>query len=298
MMTLTQVMPASRYFSRKIRNGFSLYLLLALVLQAVPTAWGQGQQVAFSWPTGKQAAVSLSFDDARPSQVDKGTAVLDQYGVKATFYLVPATVEQRLPGWKKAAANGHEMGNHSLTHPCTGNFTWSRSKALEDYTLEKMRSDLVEANKRIEQLLGVRPTAFAYPCGQTFVGRGKNTKSYVPVVADLFASGRGWLDEGPNDPGFCDMAQLTGMEMDGKDFEEILPLLEEAKKAGKWLVLAGHDMGDSGRQTTRLAMLRKLMAYAQDPANGIWLAPVGTVGKYVEQQKTKSPGRPAGSSRR
>jgi hypothetical protein len=105
------------------------------------------------------------------------------------------------------------------------------------------------------------------------------------VVAELFASGRGWLDEGPNDPTFCDMAQLTGIEMDGKDFEQILPLLEAARKTGKWVVLAGHEMGESGNQTTRLSMLRKLMAYARDPANGIWLAPVGTVAKYVQQQK-------------
>jgi peptidoglycan-N-acetylglucosamine deacetylase len=103
----------------------------------------------------------------------------------------------------------------------------------------------------------------------------------------VFASGRGWLDEGPNDPGFCDMAQLTGMEMDGKDFEQILPLLQQARKTGKWVVLAGHEMGESGPQTTRLAMLRQLIAYAQDPANGIWLAPVGTVAKYVQQQQQK-----------
>lgn len=261
----------------------------ALIMQAGTITFAQTNSApTFSWPTGKQVAVSLSFDDARPSQVDKGTAVLDEYKVKATFYLVPSTVEQRLPGWKKAVASGHEMGNHSLNHPCTGNFPWARQKALEDYTIEKMDAELTEANKRLQQLLGVKPEVFAYPCGQTFVGRGVNTKSYIPVVAKMFASGRGWLDEGPNDPTFCDMAQLTGIEMDGKDFEQILPLLEEAKKTGKWVVLAGHEMGESGSQTTRLSMLRKLMAYAQNPANGIWLAPVGTVAKYVQQQKSKT----------
>ena len=264
---------------------FLRLFLLVLLLQAAECSFAQPNAPAFPWPKGKRAALSLSFDDARPSQVDAGTALLDQYGVKATFYVVPAAVEQRLPGWKKAVAAGHEIGNHSLHHPCTGNFSWSRSKALEDYTLDKMLRELLDANRRIHQLLGVKPEVFAYPCGQTFVGRGVDTRSYVPVVAELFASGRGWLDEGPNDPGFCDPAQLTGIEMDGKNFEQLLPLLEEAKKTGKWVVLAGHEMGASGPQTTRLAMLRKLLAYARDPANGIWLAPVGTVAKYVEQHK-------------
>jgi peptidoglycan-N-acetylglucosamine deacetylase len=287
LFTMKSYQPAPDQLPCQRKAGYYLsrLFLLALCLQAGRFALAQGSAPAFAWPEGKQVAVSLSFDDARPSQVDAGTALLDQYGVKATFYLVPSTVEKRLPGWKKAAASGHEMGNHSLNHPCTGNFTWSRQKALEDYTLDKMRRELAEANQRLEQLLGVKPQAFAYPCGQTFVGRGKNTRSYIPVVAELFTSGRGWLDEGPNDPGFCDMAQLTGMEMDGKNFEQILPLLQEAKKTGKWVVLAGHEMGESGPQTTRLSMLRQLIAYAQNPANGIWLAPVGTVAKYVEQQR-------------
>lgn len=242
---------------------------------------------AFPWPQGKQVAVSLSFDDARYSQVDAGTTLLDKHGVKATFYLVPGAVKERLEGWKKAAANGHEMGNHSLLHPCTGNFPWARGKALEDYTLEKMSEELSEANKEIENLLGVTPRVFAYPCGQTFVGRGVNTRSYIPVVAGLFSSGRGWLDEGPNDPAFCDLAQLTGMEMDGKDFDEIRAIVENAKKNHQWVVLAGHEMGTSGPQTTRLSMLEKLIRYANDPANGVWLAPVGTVGEYVEKLRKK-----------
>ncbi|CAN5907812.1 polysaccharide deacetylase family protein [soil metagenome] len=261
------------------------HLLLFLLLLWSAGANAQTSTPPFSWPEGKKAAVSLTFDDGRPSQVDAGTALLDTYDVKATFYVVPDAVRQRLDGWKKAVSNGHEIGNHSLNHPCTGNFAWARSKALEDYTLKKMWQELTEANRQIKGLLGVQPDVFAYPCGQTFVGRGRGTKSYVPVVAELFRSGRGWLDEGPNDPTFCDPAQLTGMEMDGKAFEEILALLENAKKTGQWVVLAGHEMGDSGRQTTRLAMLKQLLEYAQDPANEIWIAPVGTVARYVAGQR-------------
>ena len=73
--------------------------------------------------------------------------------------------------------------------------------------------------------------------------------------------------------------------MDGKDFDQILPLIENAKKSGAWLVLAGHEMGASGNQTTRLSMLKKLIEYAQNPANGIWIAPVGTVAKYIKGYK-------------
>lgn len=265
-------------------NKITFLLILSIFLSA-EMLLAQQAQTTFAWPEGKQIAISLTFDDARASQVDAGTALLDEYGVKGTFYVVPNSVKQRLEGWKKAVASGHEIGNHSFNHPCTGNFPWSRQKAIENYTLKQMRNELILANKDIKELLGVESEVFAYPCGQTYIGRGENTKSYVPVVSKLFLSGRGWLDEGPNAPQFCDLAQLTGMEMDGKDFEQILPLIENAKKSGAWLVLAGHEMGASGSQTTRLSMLKKLIEYAQNPANGIWIAPVGTVAKYIKGQK-------------
>jgi hypothetical protein len=272
-------------FQRNTRIKTVKWVALALFSTVCLCAHAQEPSQKFTWPEGKRIAVSLSFDDARPSQVNAGTALLDEYGAKATFYLVPAQVKAQLAGWKKAAANGHEMGNHSLAHPCSGNFAWARHKALEEYTLDKMKTELIAANDEIQKLLGVMPDVFAYPCGQTYVGRGTETKSYIPVVAGLFHSGRGWLDEGPNDPGYCDFAQLTGMEMDGKNFEDILPILESARSNNLWVVLAGHEMGESGRQTTRLSMLRKLIEHAQNPANGIWLAPVGTVAKYIESQR-------------
>ena len=259
---------------------------MAAMMQGIATL---AQPVAdtFSWPEGKQMALSLSFDDARLSQADTGVAFLDQYDVQATFYVVPGSVEHRLAGWQQAVESGHEIGNHSLNHPCTGNFPWARQKALEDYTILKMQEELEAANQRVEELLGVEPEVFAYPCGQKYVGRGVGTKSYVPLIAQKFLSGRGWMDEAPNDPAFCDLAQLTGIEMDGKEFEELLPILEQAWQAGQWVVLGGHEMGESGRrQTTSLAMLEQLIQYAQNPSNGIWLAPVGTIAKYVQEQRS------------
>jgi peptidoglycan/xylan/chitin deacetylase (PgdA/CDA1 family) len=259
--------------------------VLALALLPIARVAAQEPARPFRWPNGARAALSLSFDDARASQVAMGTALLDRHGVKATFFVVPASVEKHLALWKQAVAAGHEIANHSLDHPCSGNFAWSRQKALEDYTLEKMRDELLEANRRIRELLGVTPETFAYPCGQTFVGRGLDTRSYVPLVAAFFGAGRGWLDEEANDPAFCDLAQITGVEMDGKEFDEILPLLERAREGGLWLVLAGHEIGAGGRQTTRTAMLEKLLPHARDAASGLWLAPVGTVAKYVREQR-------------
>jgi len=261
-----------------------LTLCLALAT-AAQVSFAQKNAAKFPWPEGKKMAISLSFDDARKTNIRQGTDLFDKYGVKATFYVVPSNVKNDLELWQKAARNGHEMGNHSVVHPCSGNFVWSRDRALETYTIERMRAELEDASRQIKELLGVTPTTYAYPCGLTTIGRGKNAQSFVPLIADMFVAGRGWLDEAPVDPSYCDLAQLTGVEMDGKDFEQLLPMIESAQKNGQWLVLAGHEINESGHQTTRLATLEKIIDYALDPKNGVWIAPIGEIAAYVKKKR-------------
>lgn len=278
----------SQRATQSVRAIAALLLLPACVLGPV-ASWAQSAEAAFRWPDGKRAAVSLSFDDARPSQVDTGLAVLARWGARATFYVVPVHVEAKLSGWKRLVAAGHEIGNHSVRHPCTGNFAWSRDAALEDYTLERMRQELLEGNRRLEQLLDITPVTFAYPCGQTFIGRGRATQSYVPLVAELFLAGRGWLDETPNDPVFHDPAQVSGMSMDGMDFPDVKALVENAREAGQWLVLAGHEIGHSGPQTTRIEMLESLVPFLQDPSNRIWFETVEAVARHLRRHRNDQP---------
>ncbi len=267
-----------------------VFSLVAVISPAQSYQAGPNQNVSgFQWPEGKKMGLSLTFDDARLSQADKGIPLLDKYNVKATFYLSPDNMMQRLETWKKAVSNGHEIGNHSLVHPCTGNFDWSRNKALEDYTLQQMSMELDSANKLLKEVLGIRPVSFAFPCGQTFVGRGMMTKSYVPLISSMFETGRGWLGEGPNDPAFCDMAQITGMELDGKSFDQIKKLIESAKSSGQWLVLAGHEMNEGGNQTSLLATIEAICQYASDPANGIWLDNVHNIAAYIKEKREEKP---------
>ena len=239
----------------------------------------------FRWPEGKRAALSVSFDDARLSQIDRGLALLEKCGLKVTFFVSPDSVEKRLEGWKKAMASGHEIANHSLTHPCTGNYAFSLHNALEDYTLQKMAQNIDGGGAAIERLLGVKPVTFAYPCGQKFVGRGREVKSYVPLVAERFIVGRGYLDEAANDPAFCDLSQATGMAIDDMDSEQVLKLLSQASQEGRWLITVGHEIGERGYQTTGAAAIEALAKYALDPAHGIWVNTVENIGKYIRQQR-------------
>ncbi|HEX7086555.1 MAG TPA: polysaccharide deacetylase family protein [Vicinamibacterales bacterium] len=249
------------------------------------------RQAAFVWPDNRRAAVSLSFDDGRQSQLDAGVPLLQELGLKVTFYVVPSAVEPRRTAWRAAAAAGHEIGNHSLRHPCSGNFQWARDKALENYTLAQMATELDEANNEIDRLLGVRPTTFAYPCGQTFVGRGTETRSYVPLVAQRFVAGRGWMGEGANDPAFVDLSRTVAVSMDDRELDALRATLDDAIERGQWLVLAGHDIGvPHGPQVTRVSLLRALAAYLHAPERNVWVAPVGEVAAWIRKNQAGSSG--------
>lgn len=239
-------------------------------------------QPRFAWPQGRRVAISLSFDDARPSQVDVAFPLLEECGVRATFYVCPDNLEKRLEDWRAVHAAGHELGNHTVNHPCSGNFEFSRDKALENYTLKDMERELLECNRRVEAACGCVPKTFAYPCGNTFVGRGEHVRSYVPLVARHFLAGRGFPSEWHNAPAFCDLAQINGVSMDQLDFKTVRALIEKARGNEGWLVLAGHDAAnEDARQVTRCDTLRALCDYAREPEHGVWLDTVAAVAEYI-----------------
>ncbi len=240
---------------------------------------------SISWPDGLRAAVSLSFDDARTSQIDQGMPLLKELGVRATFYVNPAGVGARVEGWRKAYLEGHEIGNHTRHHPCSETYEWSRAHAIENYTLSQMEEELVGCNDDVYELLGVRPQTFAYPCGQTFVGRGADQTSYVPLVADRFLAGRGVGAE-TNDPASCDLACLRAATFDERSLSDVAPLIERALDERSWLIFFGHEIAkEPGKMVTQTRHLTDLCRYLTDPGRGIWLDTVEAVATQITRNR-------------
>jgi peptidoglycan/xylan/chitin deacetylase (PgdA/CDA1 family) len=239
----------------------------------------------FAWPNGARAALSFSFDDARHSQLEPGIPVLDSHGVRGTFYVSLGNVRARQADWHRAAERGHEIGNHSLRHACSGNFPFARENPLEDYCLDRMEAELLAANEAIEGLLGVRPQTFAYPCGQTFVGRGEALASYVPVVARHFVVGRRAFDEVHNHPLYCDLACATSLDLDCADLGRAMAQVEAAAADGGWLIFMSHDVGPHGRQTTRTEVLDALCRHAVSGGSGLWVDTAAAIGNYVRERQ-------------
>ena len=119
---------------------------------------------------------------------------------------------QRLGAWQQAIAAGHEIGNHTLTHPCSGNFPWSRDRAIEDFTLDRMEQELIGANTTILEMLGVCADNVRVPLRADVCRPGCSRSRVISHwLPNTFLAGRGFRQEVANDPEFCDVAQLCGI---------------------------------------------------------------------------------------
>src|SRR4051812_37738681 len=73
--------------------------------------------MTFRWPNGNLAALSFTYDDGYPEGASIAAPHLEEYGIRGTFYLTWSFMHNNVAAWKRVKDAGHELGNHSLTHP-------------------------------------------------------------------------------------------------------------------------------------------------------------------------------------
>lgn len=71
------------------------------------------------WFENKKAAVSITFDDNESGQFSHAVPIMNEKGIKATFFVITENVENnnQWADLQKALDAGHEVGSHSVSHP-------------------------------------------------------------------------------------------------------------------------------------------------------------------------------------
>lgn len=144
----------------------------------------------FVWPNGALAAVSLAYDDALDSQLDTAVPALNKHGLKASFYLSLAspTVSKRLFDWRQVAKAGHELGNHSLFHQCSGKGVdrgWVKPENdLDKISVAQMVAQISFGNSMLFAIDGNSERSFTVPCGDEFAAG----ESYLSQIRGDFVA--------------------------------------------------------------------------------------------------------------
>ena len=148
---------------KKLKLGIAMLCLL--VFGIIATAiWPQGilsasaeQQrlVPIYEVATEQQAVAISFDASWGAEhTETILDTLDEYDVKATFFLVNIWLEDYPEMAAEIARRGHEIGLHSTTHP-----------RFSELSKEQILSELSDNCAMIQDVTGYTPTLFRPPFG-------------------------------------------------------------------------------------------------------------------------------------
>jgi len=94
-------------------------VILGALLFTVFVAAAQQARIC-PWDGDRKAAVVITFDDWTPGQYPVAVPELNQRGLVATFFVMKSSIAGGPHGWPAlvaTAARGHEIANHTLSHP-------------------------------------------------------------------------------------------------------------------------------------------------------------------------------------
>ena len=158
---------------RKLGRVFAFFLAICGLFSAFDLkAAATSVYRSVSLEPGKKQ-VALTFDDGpHPRLTKEILAILEEYGVKATFFMIGENVNNYPEAAKAVADAGHEIGNHTEKH--------RHISSLNEATLTQ---ELEACKKSIYSVCGVYPTLFRPPEGATpaFVLKCAERFSY-PVI--------------------------------------------------------------------------------------------------------------------
>jgi sialate O-acetylesterase len=273
--------------TERMQTKTSIFIQVLLLIFLSGFAFQMNAQDKSLWH-GKACAVSLTYDDALNVHLDNVVPILDSLGLKGTFYLsgyFPA-FRERVVDWKSVAAKGHELGNHTLFHPCTGKLPgreWVKPDYdLGNYTMQRLIDEIKMANALLEALDGKTKRSFAYPCGDTKIG----DSSYVDKIKDDFVAARGVKGEMPRIDEI-DLYNVGSYVVNGQTGEELIELVKQAMKSNALIVFLFHGVGGEHPLNISLSDHRKLLHFLKQNEKEIWTAPFVEIAEHVKEHIQK-----------
>ena len=236
----------------------------------------------------KKCAVVLTYDDALNTHLDNVIPLLDSLGLKATFYLSASFpgCKNRLNDWKKAAAEGHELGNHTLFHPCTGNIPgreWVKPDYdLSKYTVKRIVDEARMTNIFLQALDGKTVRTFAFPCSDMKIG----DTSYIDSLKNDFIEARAVREE-MHTIDKVDLYNTDCYAMNNATGDQMIALVKQAMQTNTLLVFLFHGVGGEHAINVSLDAHRQLLNFLKQNEQDIWIAPMIDVAEYIKAYQSQ-----------
>ncbi|MGC4000740.1 MAG: polysaccharide deacetylase family protein [Anaeromyxobacter sp.] len=222
---------------------------------------------------GFAAALSYTFDDTQPSQIEHWKA-LKGTGVKMTFFANPsANWQQGFDAtWSSVAAAGSEIGNHTWSH-CHANLTDCTPVGTAEDEIDK-------ATEYIKTHFGVpRVYSFAAPFGDT---------GWNATASSRFLLGRGVASGSVPATGVNDWYNLPVFAVTaGQTALQFNAAIDETQRNGRWTIFLFHSIlptANNWYAGVQIAEILTSIAHAKSLGN-LWFDTMGAVGAYLRAQR-------------
>lgn len=165
----------SAVFAKKEGKGRSYYEQRGEIVWEVPSL---------------RKVIALTFDDGPDAVITRQIAdLLRQYDAKATFFVVGSRVLKNPRVVQQLAEDGHELANHTFSHP-----------NMRRLSKERLGREIEQTQKVITDLTGKKPVLFRPPGGyydEKMVDSIRNA-GFLVVLWSWHQDTRDWTDPGTN----------------------------------------------------------------------------------------------------
>jgi peptidoglycan/xylan/chitin deacetylase (PgdA/CDA1 family) len=211
------------------------------------------------------STVSFTFDDAPVSAATHGAAILEDLGVRGTFYLCGGLLGRQgdvepimdLSQAEKLAESGHEIGCHTYAHSDVRSHRWP----ILERDLGRNSEILAVMNG------GVSPRNFSYPFGGISFRSKLRLQRRFDTCRGIYAG----INLRKIDAGHLKAVPLYSSAI---DLAGAIQWIEKSAAESGWLIFFTHDIGDNPSQYGATYDLLRGAVRAATAAGSI-CAPVG-----------------------
>lgn len=274
-----------------MKKKISLFYIVILLISFLFHTAACGQTTnEFTWPNGAKAALCLTYDDGLPSQVHIAAPMLKKYNFKATFFptLSSPSLYKDMDKWKSLVKDGHELGNHTLYHPCQKSekgMDWVKDyHDLDTYSLERILEEIQLASSFLLALDGKTSRTFAYPCAHIFAGG----ISYKDTLDQYFIAARGSSEDQLEllIPEEIDLFNVQSWAPNNHSGDELISYIKKIIEHKTLSTFTFHGVGEDHMivsKETHEEMLQYLDAHRDE----IWVTTFQEATKYLRSQLRK-----------
>lgn len=191
-----------------------------------------------SGDTGNEKRAYLTFDDGPSDNTNAILDILQEYNIKATFFVICKEGEAAEAAYRRIVEEGHTLAMHSYTHQY--NVVYKN--------MASFKKDVTDIQDYLYEVTGVRSTYYRFPGGSS------NSISKVPIKKCIK-----WLDSQGID--YYDWNSMTG-DASGKQYS-VKKLVENAMEDTVKYHTSVILMHDANDKNTTVEALPKLIRQLQ-----------------------------------